>query len=81
MTIVFFLSAAALVCVAIAFVVPVILRESTSDLRIDRRQKNIEIARQRLDELKRRESDDESNIEEVETIRKEIERDLSLIHI
>ena len=76
MTIVFFLSAAALVCVAIAFVVPVILRESTSDLRIDRRQKNIEIARQRLDELKRRESDDESNIEEVETIRKEIERDL-----
>ena len=76
MTIVFFLSAAALVCVAIAFVVPVILRESTNDLRVDRRQKNIEIARQRLDELKRRESADESNIEEVETIRKEIERDL-----
>ena len=76
MTIVFFLSAAALVCVAIAFVVPVILRESTNDLRVDRRQKNIEIARQRLDELKRRESDDESNIEEIETIRKEIERDL-----
>ena len=76
MTIVFFLSAAALVCVAIAFVVPVILRESTNDLRVDRRQKNIEIARQRLDELKRRESDDEANIEEVETIRKEIERDL-----
>ena len=76
MTIVFFLSAAALVCVAIAFVVPVILRESTNDLRVDRRQKNIEVARQRLDELKRRESDDESNFEEVETIRKEIERDL-----
>lgn len=76
MTIVFFLSAAALVCVAIAFVVPVILRESTNDSRVDRRQKNIEIARQRLDELKRRESDDESNFEEVETIRKEIERDL-----
>ncbi len=76
MTIVFFLSAAALVCVAIAFVVPVILRESTNDLRVDRRQKNIEVARQRLDELKRRESADESNIEEVETIRKEIERDL-----
>ena len=76
MTIVFFLSAAALVCVAIAFVVPVILRESTNDLRVDRRQKNIEVARQRLDELKRRESDDEASIEEVETIRKEIERDL-----
>ncbi len=76
MTIVFFLSVAALVCVAIAFVVPVILRESTGGMRIGRRQKNIEIARQRLDELKRRETDDDSNIEDAESIRKEIERDL-----
>lgn len=76
MTIVFFLSAAALVCVAIAFVIPVILRESTSSLRIDRRQKNIEVAKQRLDELKRRGTDGESDIEDAESIRKEIERDL-----
>ncbi len=65
-----------LVCVAIAFVVPVILRESTGGIRIGRRQKNIEIARQRLDELERRGTDDKSSFEDTESIRKEIERDL-----
>ncbi|MDE0308215.1 MAG: c-type cytochrome biogenesis protein CcmI [Acidiferrobacterales bacterium] len=77
MTIVFFLSAAALVCVAIAFVVPVILRESTDGSRIARRQKNIDVARQRLDELGSGESDgDSTSVEAAESIRKEIERGL-----
>ena len=76
MTILFFLSATVLVCAAIAFVVPVILRESTKGYRIDRRQKNIEIAKQRLDDLNRNEFDEDSGGEDADPIRQDIERGL-----
>ena len=76
MTILFFLSATVLVCAAIAFVVPIILRESTKGYRIGRRQKNIEIAKQRLDDLNRNEFDEDSGAVDADPIRQEIERGL-----
>ena len=76
MTILFFLGAASLVLTAIAFVVPVILRDSTKRVRIDRRQKNIDIARQRLEDLDRGGLDGDSGDVDAEDIRREIERGL-----
>ena len=76
MVIVFFLCAIALVCIAVAFVVPIILRDTESAERIDRRQKNIEVARQRLAEMERSEALGGADSAEVEAMQVEIERGL-----
>ena len=76
MTVIFFLSVAVLACIAIAFIVPIVLRETTSETRTDRRQKNIDVAKQRLEDLKRSEEAGITSTAESERIKKEIERGL-----
>ena len=75
MAVIFFLSAAALCLLAVALLVVVILRQP-SNSRTDRLQKNVQIARQRLDDLKQREKSEELGSEEAALQQQEIERGL-----
>lgn len=75
MAVIFFLSATALCLLAVALLVVVILRKP-SDFRTDRLQKNIQIARQRLDDLKQRERSEELGSDEAAQQQQEIERGL-----
>jgi len=75
MLIVFFLIAAILSVAAICIVVPAILKGSP-DSGVDRRQKNIEIARQRLDELRQTKAGLQIENADAEILQEEIERGL-----
>ena len=72
----FFFIAAALVCVAVLAIVPVLLQKQAPGDRTNRQQKNVLIARQRLDDLKQRESLGEVREEDARQIYDEIERSL-----
>ena len=75
MAAVFFLTVTALSGVAVLILVPIILRKPDSP-HMDRRQKNIEVAHHRLDELQQREEAGEVSETDAEQIREEIERGL-----
>ena len=75
MSVIFYLLALLLAVFAVWFIVPVILRGSRSESS-DRRQENIEVAKQRLAELKQRESAGEVDPADAAQIREEIETEL-----
>ena len=75
MSVLFFLIATVLVCIAVGSLVRVILREPISQ-EVAREQKNIEVARQRLEELRQRIAVGEIESADVETLQEEIERGL-----
>ena len=75
MAVIFFLSATALCLLAVALLVVVILRQP-SNSRTDRLQKNVQIARQRLDDLKQRERSEQLSSDEAALQQQEIERGL-----
>ena len=75
MSVLFFLIATALVCIAVGLLVRVILREPISQ-EVAREQKNIEVARQRLEELRQRIAVGEIESADAETLQEEIERGL-----
>ena len=76
MSVIFYLIALVLAAIAVLFVVPVVLRRSPAIDESDRQQKNIEVARQRLDDLHQRESAGEITTTDANLIREEIERSL-----
>ncbi len=75
MSVLFFLIATVLVCIAVGSLVRVILREPISQ-EVAREQKNIEVARQRLEELRQRIAVGEIESADAETLQEEIERGL-----
>ena len=75
MSVLFFLIATVLVCIAAGSLVRVILREPISQ-EVAREQKNIEVARQRLEELRQRIAVGEIESADAETLQEEIERGL-----
>ena len=75
MNVLFFLIATVLVCIAVGSLVRVILREPISQ-EVAREQKNIEVARQRLEELRQRIAVGEIEAADAETLQEEIERGL-----
>ncbi len=75
MTLAFFLIASALAALALLLVIAPILRNSQPS-GVDRRRKNIEIARQRLDELAQRQQSGEIDDSDANLLREEIEREL-----
>ena len=75
MSVLFFLIATVIVCIAVGSLVRVILREPISQ-EVAREQKNIEVARQRLEELRQRIAVGEIESADVETLQEEIERGL-----
>ena len=75
MSVIFYLLALLLAVLAVWLIVPVILRGSRSESS-DRRQENIEVAKQRLAELKQRESTGEVDPVDAAQIREEIETEL-----
>ncbi len=75
MSVIFYLLALLLAVLAVWLTVPVILRGSRRESS-DRRQKNIEVAKQRLAELEQRESTGEVDPEDAAQIREEIETEL-----
>lgn len=76
MSVVFYLFALALAVLAVLFIVPVVLRQISTKEYSDRHQKNIQVARQRLDDLKQRETAGEIGAADAELLREEIERGL-----
>lgn len=72
----FFFIAAALVCIAVIAIVPVLLKKQAPGDRENRQQKNVFVARQRLDDLKQRKSLGEVQEEDARQIHEEIERSL-----
>ena len=75
MSVLFFLIATVLVCIAVGSLVRVILREPISQ-EVAREQKNIEVARQRLEELRQRIAVGEIESVDSEILQEEIERGL-----
>ena len=75
MSVLFFLITTVLVCIAVGSLVRVILREPISQ-EVAREQKNIEVARQRLEELRQRIAVGEIESADAETLQEEIERGL-----
>ncbi len=75
MSVVFFLFALLLAALAVLIVVPVILRGSSQQYS-DRQQKNVQVAKQRLEDLQQRESSGEIKADDAEQIRAEIEYEL-----
>ncbi|MXW48115.1 MAG: c-type cytochrome biogenesis protein CcmI [Gammaproteobacteria bacterium] len=75
MPVIFYLLALLLAVLAVCLVVPVILRGSRSKSS-NRRQENIEVAKQRLAELKQRENTGQVDPEDAAQIREEIETEL-----
>ena len=75
MSVIFYLLALLLAVLAVWLIVPVILRGSRSQSS-DRRQENIEVAKQRLAELEQRESTGEVDPADAAQIREEIETEL-----
>ena len=75
MSVLFFLIATLLVCIAVGSLVRVILREPISQ-EVAREQKNIEVARQRLEELRQRIAVGEIESADAEILQEEIERGL-----
>ena len=75
MAVIFYLLALLLAVLAVWLIVPVILRGSRRESS-DRRQNNIEVAKQRLAELEQRESTGEVDPEDAAQIREEIETEL-----
>ena len=75
MSVLFFLIATVLVCIAVGSLVRVILREPISQ-EVAREQKNIEVARQRLEELRQRIAVGEIETADAEILQEEIERGL-----
>ena len=73
MTLVFFLLAALLALLAVGIVVSVVLKVPCP-ASSDRIQKNIEIARQRLDDLQQQQQSSALSEEETDQLRQEIER-------
>ncbi len=75
MSVLFFLIATVLVCIAVGSLVRVILREPVSQ-EVAREQKNIEVAKQRLEELRQRIAVGEIESADAEILQEEIERGL-----
>ena len=75
MAFVFFIAAAMLACIAIAAVVPSLLKSNVDEI-ADRKNRNVEIARQRLDDVAEREQAGELSAEDAEQIREDIQREL-----
>ncbi len=76
MSVVFYLFALVLVALAVLIIVPVVLRQPPLTEHLERHRQNIRVARQRLAELKQRETANEIEAADAELIREEIERGL-----
>lgn len=75
MAFVFFIAAAVLACIAVAAVVPSLLKGNVDEI-ADRKSRNVDIARQRLDDVAEREQAGELSAEDAEQIREDIQREL-----
>ena len=75
MAFVFFIAVAMLACIAVAAVVPSLLKSNVDEI-ADRKRRNVEIARQRLDDVAEREQAGELSTEDAEQIREDIQREL-----